>query len=300
MKKILISGSSGLIGSHLSVYLSENGYAIRRLVRQRDIKTGSKIFWDPLEKIIDPSSLDGFDVVIHLAAASIASWPWSHKKKLKIKNSRVHATHFLSKRLAKLDTKPRSLICASATGYYGDRGEEFLDEDSSAGRGFLSEVCQEWEAAVKPARQAGIRVANLRFGMVLSPENGILAKLLPVFKLGLGAVVGNGKQYLPWVSITDVSRIIKHVIEKSELQGPINVVTPSPVTQAELSKCLARVLNRPLLFTVPSFILKATMGQMAEDLLLTSIRAIPKKLIDSSYTFEHPELEPALRSLLRR
>jgi uncharacterized protein (TIGR01777 family) len=300
MKRILISGSRGLIGSHLSAFLSEQGYTIKRLVRQKKSNITSEIFWDPIEEVLENTYLQEFDVVIHLAGASIASWPWSRNKKTKIKNSRVQGTNFLSKRLSELPSKPQLLICASAIGYYGDRGEELLDEGSPAGRDFLSEVCQDWEAAAEPAEQAGIRVAHLRFGMILSPKQGALAKMLPAFRIGLGAVMGSGEQYISWITLTDVSRIVKHVIEKSELHGPINVVAPSPVSNAEFSKFLARVLSKPLLFTLPSFILKAALGQMGKELLLASTRVIPKKLIESGYSFEHPELGPALRSLLGR
>jgi uncharacterized protein (TIGR01777 family) len=298
MKKILISGSSGLIGSNLSTFLSKQDYNICRLVRRKNSNAGSEIFWDPLDAVIENASLEGFDIVIHLAGASIASWPWNRNKKSKIKDSRVQGTYFLSKSLAALPLKPQLLICASAIGYYGHRAAEMLDEGNPAGRGFLSEVCQEWEVAAEPAKQAGIRVAQLRFGMILSSKKGALAKMLPAFKIGLGAQIGTGKQYMSWITLEDVLRIIKYVIENPSLHGPINVVAPTPVTQVEFSKCLGRVLSRPVLFTLPSFILKATLGQMAEELLLASTRVSPKKLIDSGYSFQHPELEPALRSLL--
>jgi len=298
MKKILISGSSGLIGSHLSAFLSEQGHTISRLVRQKKSNTSKEILWDPIEEVIENNYLQDFDIVIHLAGASIASWPWNRNKKAKIKNSRVQGTHFLSKKLAELHSKPQLLICASAIGYYGDRGEELLDEGSHAGEGFLCEVCQEWEAAAEPAKQAGIRVTQLRFGMVLSSKQGALAKMLPFFRCGLGAVIGSGKQYISWITLADVSRIINHIMETSEIHGPINVVAPLPVPHAEFSRCLARVLSRPVIFTLPSFILKVALGEMAEELLLASTRVIPKKLIASAYSFQYSQLEPALRSIL--
>jgi uncharacterized protein (TIGR01777 family) len=298
MKRILITGSSGLIGSHLSTFLSKQGYNISHLVRKKNSNEGSEIYWDPTEELIANTSLEGFDTVIHLAGATIASWPWNQNKKALIKNSRVQGTHFLSKSLAELRSKPPLLICASAIGYYGHRGEELLDESSPAGRGFLSQVCQEWEAAADPAKKAGIRVAQLRFGMVLNSKRGALAKMLPAFKAGLGGKIGNGKQYMSWITLEEVVRIIKYVSDTPVLNDPINVVSPNPVTNEEFTKCLGQVLSRPVHFTLPSFILKTTLGQMADELLLASTRVTPKKLIDNGFSFQHAQLEPALKSIL--
>lgn len=298
MKKVLISGSSGLIGSHLIPFLSEHGFGIRRLVRKKQPEKNSEIYWDPLEETIEDISKEEIDLVIHLAGESIATGRWTNQKKVLIRNSRVKSTHFLSRKLSELEIKPKLLICASAIGYYGDRGSELLNERSDPGDGFLAQVCQEWEAATKPAVEAGIRVIHLRFGIILSSEQGALAKMLPAFKAGLGGKIGNGKQYMSWITLEEVVRIIKYVSDTPGLNGPINVVSPNPVTNEEFTKCLGQVLSRPVLFTLPSFILKATLGQMADELLLASTRVTPKKLIDSGFSFQHAQLEPALRSIL--
>jgi uncharacterized protein (TIGR01777 family) len=298
MKKVLISGSSGFIGSYILPYLSEQGFRISRLVRRKGLTSDSEIFWDPLEETIEDISKDEIDLVIHLAGESIATGRWTSQKKARIKNSRVKNTHFLSRTLAELEFKPKLLICASAIGYYGDRGMEILNERSDPGDGFLAQVCQEWEAATKPAAEAGIRVIHLRFGIILSSEQGALAKMLPAFKAGLGGKIGSGQQYMSWITVEEVVRVIQYVITTPGLNGPINVVSPNPVTNEEFTKCLGQVLSRPVLFTLPSIILKATLGQMAKELLLTSTRVTPKKLIDSGYTFQHARLDPALRSIL--
>jgi uncharacterized protein (TIGR01777 family) len=296
--KILISGSSGFLGSHLIPSLKNEGHEIVRLIRRPVKDASQEIYWNPEQAELNNQDLEGFDVLINLAGENIAARRWSNTVKARIKNSRVNSTQLLADTITRLQIKPKVFISASATGYYGDRGDEKLYENSPAGSTFLAQVCQAWEAAAASVADAKTRVVYLRFGVILSPHSGVLAKMLPAFRTGLGAVIGNGKQYLPWITLEDVLRAITHVINDTSLHGPINVVAPSHVTQAEFSKCLARVLSRPVLFTLPSFILKTTLGQMAQELLLASTRVISKKLINSGFSFKNAQLEATLKSLL--
>lgn len=293
--KILISGSSGLVGTALVFNLVADGHQIFRLVRT---KQEEGIYWNPSEPFHDRDSLEGLDAVIHLAGESIAEGRWNDEKKRKIRESRVDGTRHLTETLISLTTPPNRFICASASGYYGNRGSEILEEESPAGEGFLPEVCKEWEAATRPAEEKGIRVVNLRFGIILSQKGGALVKMLPPFKLGAGGKIGSGKQYWSWIDLDDVVGVIEHAVHHDDLRGPVNTSTPNPVTNSEFTSTLARVLKRPAIFPVPAFAARAAFGEMADALLLCSARMRPAKLISAGYTFAYPDLESSLRHLL--
>jgi len=297
--KILVSGSSGLIGSALLSNFSKAGHTVARLVRTGKMPSPGDVSWDPAEGRIDLASLEGFDAVVHLAGENIAGGRWTPKQKERIRNSRVKSTRLLADSLAALARPPRVLVAASAIGFYGDRGDEVLTEESPAGSGFLPKVCREWETATAPAAQKGIRVVNLRFGMVLAADGGALKMMLPAFRLGLGGPLGSGRQWVSWITRNDVLGIIQCAIADERLRGPVNAVTPQPVTQSDFSKALGRVLHRPAVMPVPAFVLRLMFGEMAEGLLLASDRACPSRLKGSDYRFLHPELDSALESTLR-
>ena len=283
--KLLVTGSGGLVGSALLPVLRAAGHTVVRLIQNKPAE--NEIEWE------------GLEAVIHLAGESIAANRWTAEIKKKIRDSRVLGTRFLCRTLAGLKNPPRVLISASAVGYYGDRGNELLTEESPAGRGFLSQVCQEWEEAAKPAAEKGIRVVPLRFGMILSAEGGGLAKMLPPFRMGLGGRLGSGTQGMSWVSLEDVIGITQHVLKNESLKGPVNAVAPQTVTNNEFTKTLGRVLSRPTPFPVPAAAVKLVFGEMADELLLASTRVIPKKLTDSGYLFKHPLLYQALSNALK-
>lgn len=296
--KVLVSGSSGLIGTALVSSLAAGGHQVTRLVR-RKARPGSagEREWDPEGSSFDASGLDGLDAVVHLAGESIAS-RWTEKKKARIRASRVQGTKILCEGLARLQAPARVLVSASAIGYYGDRSDEILDEQSAPGADFLAEVCRAWEAATEPAARAGVRVVHLRNGIVLSSRGGALRQMLPPFKLGLGGRLGSGAQYMSFVALDDVVRIIQHAIATPSLSGPVNTVSPSPVRNAEFTKTLGKVLHRPTVLPVPAPIVRLLLGEMGEALLLSSARVRPAKLEGSGFRFLHPELEGALRSAL--
>jgi len=293
--KIVISGSSGLVGSALVFNLISDGHQVFRLVRSPE---EDGIVWDPKQPISDRKALEDFDAVIHLAGESIAEGRWTEQKKREIRESRVQSTRHLSEALASLNSPPKVFICASASGYYGDRGDEILREEFPPGTGFLPDVCKEWEAATQSAADKGIRVLNLRFGIILSQKGGALPKMLTPFKLGVGGKIGSGRQYWSWIDLDDVVGVVEHCISKDALQGPVNTSTPNPVTNAEFTKTLACVLKRPAIFPMPSFAARAAFGEMADALLLSSCRMEPAKLIASGYTFAYPDLESSLRHQL--
>jgi uncharacterized protein (TIGR01777 family) len=295
--KILMSGSHGLVGSALVPALEGKGHQVIRLVRGPSASE-SEIPWDPEGGRVDAARLSGFEAVIHLAGEGIASKRWSQAQKLRIRESRVKGTELLSRTLAELPVPPRIVMSASAIGFYGDRGEESLVEESAPGQGFLSEVCQAWEAATQPAARKGIRVALLRFGVILSPKGGALGKMVLPFKLGVGGVLGSGRQYLSWIAIDDVVGVIDHVLNTSSLRGPVNVVSPRLETNLSFTKTLGRVLRRPTVFPMPAFAARLAFGEMADALLLSSTRVEPKRLLASNYPYRYIELEPALRHLL--
>jgi uncharacterized protein len=296
--KVLISGSSGLLGSALIRSLGADGYEITRLTRKPTSATG-QIAWDFAQPLA-PQSVSGFDAVIHLAGESIAS-RWTDAKKKAIRDSRVLGTRNLAGALAGAASPPRVFISASAIGFYGDREDEVLREDSASGRsGFLPEVCREWEAAAEPAVKAGIRTAFLRTGIVLSAKGGALKQMLPPFRMGLGGRIGSGRQWMSWIDLRDEIGAIRHILANESVRGPVNSVSPHPVTNAEFTKILASVLSRPAIFPVPAFAARLVFGQMGEELLLGSQRVEPAKLLASGYVFQQPDLRQALEQILKK
>ena len=295
--KIAIAGASGLVGSALIHALTGGDVAITRLVRQAP-KTG-EIEWHPNQDQVSAQSLEGFDVIINLAGENLAGGRWTDEHKRKIRDSRVSGTHLLSEAIAKMEVKPRVFVCASATGIYGDRDDEVLDEQSESGGGFLAGVCREWEKACEPATKAGVRVVNLRFGPILAHEGGMLAKLLTPFKMGMGGKVGTGKQYISWVALEDAVNAIKLAINDQSVQGPLNVVSPNPVTNEEFTKTLGHVLNRPTALAMPAFAARLAFGEMADEMLLVSQRVMPKRLTAAGFQFQYPELEGAMKKYVR-
>jgi uncharacterized protein len=296
--KILVTGSSGLIGSALVPVLSAGSHQVTRLARPKTRPGADQVVWDPDAGRLDPATVDGFDAVVHLAGENIASRRWTIEQKRRLHQSRVKSTRLLAETLAQLSHPPRTLVCASAIGYYGDRGDELLSEESPPGSGFLPGICREWEEAADLAAGRGIRIVRLRLGAILSVAGGALARMLPPFKAGLSGVIGSGHQYMSWIAIDDVSGVIQHALANESLSGPVNAVAPQPVTNREFTKTLGRVLGRPTLLAVPSFALRIAVGEMADALLLASTRAVPARLQSSGYTFRYPELEGALRHLL--
>ena len=298
--RILISGSSGLIGRAIVAELSQAGHEITRLVRGGPSADRPAIFWDPLGDFLDPLPLEGFDAVIHLAGENIAAARWTPQQKDKILKSRVQSTRLLANTLAGLRHKPRVLVCASAVGFYGDRGAEIVDESTPAGKGFLAQVAAAWEEAGRPAEAAGIRTVYLRLGAVLAAEGGMVPRLLPLFRWGLGAVLGPGTQFLSWVSLRDVVRAVRFLLERENLCGPVNITSPNPVTNREFSKALARAVGRPLLLRIPAWFLRLILGEMAQELFLASTRAVPRKLQSAGFDFEYPQIDQALCQVVRR
>ena len=295
--KVLITGSSGLIGSVLIESLASNGHEVVRLLRKKFSKDSP--VWDPENDVIDLADVRDIAAVVHLAGDNIAEGRWNDRKKGRIRNSRVRGTKLLAEFFAASEHKPRIIVSASAVGVYGDRGEELVDETSEPGNGFLADVCQQWEGATASAVDAGIRVANVRFGVVLSTAGGALKKMLLPFRMGLGGVIGGGKQYMSWVSIDDVVGMIQYVIGNDSMRGPVNLVSPHAVSNHEFTKTLGRVLHRPTIFPMPAFAARLAFGEMANELLLSSTRAVPKKLMNSGYKFRHPELGEAFEHLLK-
>lgn len=302
---VLISGSTGLVGSALIPFLTSGGHEVVRLLRVKGsstLQSSSKeaVYWDPEGGRINASDLEGLDAVVHLAGDPIASGRWTAAKKARIRDSRVAGTRLLCEALAKCERPPQVLVSASAIGFYSDRGDEELTESSAAGHGFLADVCREWEEATWPAASKGIRVVNLRTGVVLSPAGGALAKMLTPFKMGVGGVIGSGRQYMSWISIDDLIGAIHHCLINSSVSGPVNGTTPSPVTNREFTKTLGRVLHRPTVFPMPAFAARLAFGEMADELLLSSQRVEPRRLVESGYPFRHTTLETALRHVLGR
>lgn len=293
--RILVSGVSGPIGRALLPVLQKRATVVR-LVRGA-VTRDDQISWDPVRPLA-PEQVAGFDAVIHLAGETIVG-RWSSAKKARIRDSRVQGTRSLAEALARTSQRPQVFVCASAIGYYGNRGDEILSEDSAPGGDFLAEVCREWERATQPAFNAGIRTVNTRFGVILSKEGGALPKMLPPFRMGLGGKIGDGRQWMSWVHISDVVGAIEHALDSNGVSGPLNVVAPKPATNAEFTHSLARVLHRPAIFPMPAFAARLAFGEMADALLLGSQRVEPAKLSSSGYTFRFSQLEPALADLLK-
>ena len=294
--KVLIAGASGLIGSALVSRLKQERHEISRLVRRAPVST-DEIQWDPDAGVIDQASIEGIEGVIHLGGASIAGKRWNDAYKQEIRDSRVNSTRLLSEALARMPQKPEVFLCASALGYYGERGDEVLTENSPKGDGFLPDVTAEWEAATAPASEAGIRVCNMRIGVVLSKTGELPRSLLLPFKLGLGGKLGNGRQYMSWIHIDDAAGAFAHALNTPSLAGPINLSAPNPVTNAEFTRALASVLSRPALFTVPAVALRIAMGEMAK-FALASARLYPLRITESGFKFRWEDIEPALRDIL--
>jgi uncharacterized protein (TIGR01777 family) len=296
--RILVTGGSGLIGSAAVALFRSRGHDVIRLVRSGSPGQGEAA-WDPAKGTIDKTALEGLDAVVHLAGENIAAARWTEEQKARIRDSRVNGTRLLSEALAGLANPPKVFVAASATGFYGNRGDESLDETSSPGSNFLAQVCIPWEKATEPAAHAGLRVVNLRIGVVLAADGGALAKMITPFKFGLGGRIGSGRQYMSWIEISDVVGAINHALTTENLRGPVNSVAPTPVTNAEFTATLGKVLSRPTLFTMPAFAARMAFGEMGDELLLGSTRAYPKKLLESGYKFLFGELEPALIHLLK-
>ena len=293
---ILITGSSGLVGTHLMSVLAASGYKIQRMLRNE--ADDQSFFWDPGKGVIHFDESIRIDAVINLAGESIADGRWSEERKKRILESRESSTLLLSESLAKLEHKPAVLISGSAIGYYGDTGTRIVDEDSYQGTGYLAEVSERWEKATKPASDAGIRTVHIRTGVVLSPNGGMLHKMLLPFKMGLGGIVGSGQQYLSWVSINDIASMIQFLLENESISGAVNLVSKQPVTNYTFTKTLGSVLNRPTLIPLPACVARLVFGEMADALLLSSTRVLPKRLAEAGYNFIDVDLNRTLKSLL--
>ena len=291
--KTLISGSTGLIGRALVRRLESSGHEVVRLVRPESRGGVTGVTWDPARGLLDQSELEGFDAVVHLAGENIADRRWSEEQKRRIRDSRVVGTTLLSTTLASLDSPPAVFACASAGGYYGDRGDEVLRDSAGPGTDFIAGATKEWEEACKPAADAGIRVVNMRISVVLTASGGMLKRVLPIFKMGLGGRLGSGSQYMSWITYEDVIAAIVWVMEKDEFSGGVNITSPNPVTNAEFTRALGRAVGRPAIFAVPRFALRIMQGDLS-DVVLSSLRMEPEKLVESGFVFTHPVIEAAL------
>ncbi len=296
---VAIAGAGGLVGSSFVPFLTTAGHAVRRLVR-RPPRGPHEIHWDPAAGRLDGAALEGVDALVNLAGENIGAGRWTADRKRRIVDSRVDGTRLLAETLAALRDPPRVLVNASAVGFYGDRGEEELDEASRPGDGFLAELCRDWEAATEPAAAAGIRVVLLRTGIVLTPAGGALAKMLPPFRIGLGGRVGSGRQLMSWISIEDLVGVLHAALREPRLSGPVNAVAPEPVTNRAFTRTLARVLRRPAVFPVPAAVVGLAFGEMGRELLLAGARVVPRRLQEAGFSFLHPELEAALSFVLGR
>jgi len=298
--RILVSGASGVLGSALVPSLKAGGVQIARLTRGNAVPQASgadeRIPWNPAEPL-PPQAVSGFDAVIHLAGEGIVG-RWTAAKKAHIRDSRVQGTLHVAQALAHAEQKPRVFVCASAIGFYGNRGDEPLREESPPGTGFLAQLCQEWENATRPASEAGIRTAQIRIGIALSPSGGALAKMLTPFKMGVGGIIGSGRQWMSWIDVQDLVGAIQHILKNDSLRGPVNLVAPKPVTNAEFTKTLARALSRPAIFPMPAFAVRLAFGEMGNEVLLGSQRVEPAKLANSGYVFRFPDLRTSLQRIL--
>jgi uncharacterized protein (TIGR01777 family) len=292
--RIVISGASGLIGRALAESLRSAGHTVQTLVRRKPKEPEGEIAWDPEAGVLDSSRLHGVDAVVHLAGKPI-DVRWTEATKKAIRDSRVKGTSLLARTAAQLPTRPKVFICASAVGFYGSRGDELLDEASAPGQGFLADVCRQWEEAAAPARDAGLRTVHLRSGIVLSRQGGMLARVLPRFKMGAGVVVGTGRQWMSWISLADATAAIQYAITAADLSGPVNLTTAQPVPNGEFTRTLGKILGRPTLLPFPAFAVKLLFGEMGDELLLAGQKALPKKLLASGFHFAHSDLESALR-----
>jgi len=299
-QQIAITGATGMVGTALTESLVKAGHQVTTMRRGTTQKDGSDLYWDPLNAgICDPAAATGIDAIVHLAGESIAGGRWTAALKERIRSSRIEATRNLVGSLSKLKTPPTTLVCASAIGYYGDRGADELTEESPRGEGFLADVCNDWEAEAAVAEELGIRVVTVRIGVVLSPKGGALSKMLTPFRLGAGGNVGNGNQYWSWIGLHDLVRILVEAVTNSDINGVINAVSPNPMTNRDFTKVLGKVLKRPTIFPLPAFVAKVVLGEMADALLLSSSRVIPQTLARTGFRFDHAELESCLRHELQ-
>ena len=294
--KILISGSSGLIGSTAATALKSDGHDVVHLVRPGKTPNPGDVQWDPMRATVDVAAIEGVEVVLHLSGAGIADGRWTEERKQLLRSSRIDTTRVLVDSLLRLKQKPRLLIVASAIGYYGNRGDEILTESSTTGTDFLALVCRDWEAEAGRAAARGIRTVMLRTGVVLSGKGGALPKMLTPFKLGVGGRLGSGQQWMSWIAIEDVVGIIRNAIANEQVSGPVNVVAPNPVRNEEFTRLLAAMLHRPAIFPAPAFVLRLAMGEMADAVLLSSDRVKPERMLAAGYKFRFEILEPALRA----
>ncbi len=298
MERVLLTGSSGFIGTSLVRSLSQN--RISTITLHRRPSGSAQEFWDPYAPtpVARPEALEGITAAVHLSGANLAARRWTSAYKAEIAESRVKPTHAIANLLAGLRSKPEVLVCASAIGVYGDRGDEELSEASRPGSGFIPDLCLAWEAAARPAADAGIRVVHLRFGVTLSPQGGALKQMLPVFRLGLGGRLGSGRQWISWIALPDATRVIEFVLQTRNLSGPVNVAAPNPVTNLEFTRSLAGALHRPAVLAVPGFALRLGFGEVVDSTILQSERAVPARLRAAGFDFEYPELDGALRAIL--
>jgi uncharacterized protein len=296
--KIFITGASGLVGTALGSALERDGHVVLRATRSR--ATGpNTIAWDPAAGRLDAAALKGIDAVVNLAGENIGSGRWTPAKKKALLESRTLSTKLIAETIAALDPKPRVFLSASASGFYGNRRDEWLDEGSAMGEGFLAEICRDWEAETRAAQRAGIRTVQLRFGVVLSRHGGALARMLTPFRLGLGGRLGDGRQFFSFVAIRDAIAAIRFALETETLSGPVNVVAPEPVTNAEFTRALGRALRRPTIFPAPAFGIRLALGEMGQALLLDGQRVRPKRLLDAGFRFEQPTIDSAIAAALR-
>jgi uncharacterized protein (TIGR01777 family) len=296
--RVLVSGSTGLIASALISSLETKGNTVVRLVRREPRPGRLEVRWEPASGTIDRAGLDGIDAVVHLAGEPISGIRWTHKKKVRIRDSRVKGTRLLAEAVASLPQPPGVFIATSGVAFYGDRGPDILDEGSGPGTGFLADVAQAWEAASEPAAKSGVRVVHLRNGLVLSRRGGILPVILPPFKLGLGAVLGSGSQYWSWIDIDDVVSIIEFGLTEASISGPLNAGAPNPVTNRAFTEILGKVLGRATTIRVPRWLLVALQGEIAIELTLSSARAVPARLEESGFRWSYPDLEHSFRHVL--
>ena len=287
---VAITGASGMVGTALATVLRESGHNPVSITRKASGSSDGSIIWDPASGLKDPSQLGTVGTVVHLAGENIAAGRWTAALKDRIRRSRVEGTRSLVKSIAAVGHRPKTLVCASAIGFYGERGDTVLDEDADAGTGFLAEVCREWEHEADAAMELGLRVVKVRIGVVLSPKGGALAKMLLPFKLGAGGIIGSGKQYWSWIGLHDLVRIIAFCVEHDSIQGAVNAVSPNSMTNYDFTKGVGRALHRPTLFPMPAFAAKLVLGEMANELLLSSTRVTPKKLMEQGFEFHYPEL----------
>jgi uncharacterized protein len=293
--RVLLSGASGFVGNAVRERLVSRGDHVEPLVRGNS--TGG-VLWDPASGRFDAASAEGADAVVHLAGENVASGRWNGARKQAIYQSRVAGTRLLASGLANAVRRPKVLVAASAIGFYGSRGDEEATEASASGTGFLADVCRDWESAAEPAASAGIRVVHLRIGLVLSPKGGALGQILPAFRLGLGGRIGDGRQWMSWITLHDLVRVIEMTLDDATVRGPLNAVAPEPVRNAEFTERLASAVARPALLPIPAFALRLVLGEMADETLLASNRVVPKALNDRGFRFDHPTLEQAFRAVL--